>query len=280
MIHLNNIQFNYRKEKPLFKNLSLQLEKGHIYGLLGLNGAGKTTLLKIISGLVFPQSGSCKVFGHKPGERNADFLQDVFFVPDEVWLPKIKISSFVDNLSNFYPLFDEELFYEFLKEFEIEEDISLENYSYGQQKKIFISFAIASNTPLLILDEPTNGLDIPSKQTLRKVLAMCADENRCVIISTHQVKELDSLIDSVIVIHQQKIIFNETQEMISEKYRFAEIQELNDDVIYSEESLKGFSAVLHNPNGLPSKTNLELLFNAIIHNPTAFSQLNSETQKA
>jgi ABC-2 type transport system ATP-binding protein len=177
MIQFLDVDFGYRKKQPLYRNLKLELEKGYIYGLLGKNGAGKSTLLKLISGLVFPVSGRVDVMGHDPSKRKPSFLENIFFIPEEIDTPEVDVIAFANSYAPFYPNFDKLQFLRLLNEFDVPER-SLKQMSYGQKKKTWIALGIAANTPLLVLDEPTNGLDIPSKKQFRKMMAASINEER------------------------------------------------------------------------------------------------------
>lgn len=268
MITINDLAFSYKKKKPLFNNLNLQLSKGRIHGLLGKNGAGKTTLLKLISGLLFPDSGNISTLGFEPSKRKPGMLQDIYFLFEEFTLPDFSIHKFKEIYSGFYPNFSENQFAEYLSEFEIHDNEKLNSLSYGQKKKVLISFGLACNTRLLIMDEPTNGLDIPSKSQFRKIMAGAIDENKCVIISTHQVRDLDNLIDSITILDHQDIIFSQPIEKITEKLCFKALsqRENEEKVLFSESGLRGNWAVFENDNNEDSKLDIEMLFNATFAN--------------
>ena len=263
MLKLTNVDFGYNR-KMLFENLSLSLGSGHIYGLLGKNGAGKTTLLKNMVGLAFPRKGASTLNGMSTSERTPQVLQRIFFLAEEIYVPPLTASQFLEKTAGFYPKFNEEEYYRNLKIFDVEINVRMDKLSYGQQKKAMIAFALATNTVLLVMDEPTNGLDIPSKVQFRKIIASSLTEERIIIISTHQIRDLDNLIDAVIVIHNQEIALSAKVEEISEKISFALIQEEEGlDILYQEESLRGQNAILVNPGKTAGKVDLELLFNAI-----------------
>jgi ABC-2 type transport system ATP-binding protein len=265
MVNIQNVSFAYRK-KPVFDSLSLRFEAGHVYGLLGKNGTGKSSLLRNIAGLLFPQKGKISVNGFTPGERLPAFLQDVFMVPEEFYLPDIPVPDFIKSYVPFYPRFNSNKFRDYISVFEIPADSTLQNMSYGQKKKVLISFALASNAKLLLMDEPTNGLDIMSKSQLRKILAQALDEERCIIISTHQVKDLENLIDRITVIDDGKILFDQNVDDISKKlsFRFAVDEADVSTAFYSESSLAGHVIVTANPEEEESKIDLELLYKAIV----------------
>ena len=212
MITIHDLTFRYAKKSPLFEHLDLALAPGHIYGLLGKNGAGKTTLLKLICGLTFPVEGTIMAGEKTPGERKPAYLQELFFLPEEVYLPAANPSKLISLYAGFYPAFNEADFRSMLKQFEVDYDQKLAKLSYGQKKKVLIAFALACNTRYLFLDEPTNGLDIPSKATFRSMLAGAFNEERIILISTHQVRDLQSLIDHVLILDQGRIILSRCVE--------------------------------------------------------------------
>lgn len=274
MINIENVSFAYRK-KPVFDGLSLRFEAGHVYGLLGKNGTGKSSLLRNIAGLLYPQKGRITVNGLTPSDRLPVFLEDVFMVPEEFYLPDIPVSDFIKSNVPFYPRFNSDKFRDYISVFEIPADSTLQNMSYGQKKKVLISFALASNAKVLLMDEPTNGLDIMSKSQLRKILALALDEERCIIISTHQVKDLENLIDRITVIDDGKILFDENVDEISKKlsFRFAFDEADMATAFYSEPSLAGNVIVAPNLDGEEGKLDLELLYKAIVTNSGKITQL-------
>ena len=230
---------------------------------LGKNGAGKTSLLKLIAGTLHPHSGELSVLDHTPGKRQVSFLGNVFFVPEDFRVPHVTIDDYMKAYSPFYPDFDHGLMYSILEEFELETDSSLQYLSHGQKKKFLIAFALATRCRLLIFDEPTNGLDIPSKSIFRKILAGSLDENQLVIISTHQVKDVENLIDKIIILDNGKVIFNETIADISQKVCFTSGTSGDvDRAIYSEPVPGGYRLVLPKDN-TETEVDIELLFNAI-----------------
>ena len=273
MIELKNIQFSYKRNKTLFNDLNLSLMPGFIYGLLGKNGAGKSTLLKQMAGLIHPDKGEVNIFGFRSTERNPKALQDIFIIPEEFTLPPVSINRYVQINAVFYPKFSNEQFDYYLKEFELEKDGKLSALSYGQKKKFLISFGLAVNARLLIFDEPNNGLDIPSKSQFRKLTAAALNEDKIFVISTHQVRDLENLIDTVVVIENGKILFNENIGAISEKLSFE--QNLNgvpeNDILYMEEISGKKTGVVKNRTGRETRVDLELLFNGIVKNAPVFN---------
>jgi ABC-2 type transport system ATP-binding protein len=263
MIDIQNVSFHYKKQYPLFDGLSLSLQAGSITGLLGKNGAGKTTLLKLIAGLVFPKSGSIEVMAHSPKKRLPSFLSGVFFVPEEFYLPSIPVKTYVSVNSAFYPKFDEGLMTRLLSEFELDPKRFIDQMSYGQKKKFLISFGLATKCRLLILDEPTNGLDIPSKALFRKVMAGALDEEQLVLISTHQVKDVETLIDRIIILDHGKFILEKDMLEISKQLQFSKSHTgEGGEVLYSESVPGGYKVITSRQDGNTS-IDIELLFNAV-----------------
>jgi len=284
MINLSKIEFAYKggmlnrqKSKTLFSQLDLQMEagQGQIYGLLGKNGAGKTTLLKLISGLVFPDRGSVEVMGHNAGDRHPAMLADIYYVQEELYLPEIKISAYEKFYAPFYPKFSVEQFNYYLKKFGLDKEQRIHNLSHGQKKKVMLSFGMACNSRLLIMDEPTNGLDIPSKTLFRKMISHAISEDRLFIISTHQVKDVANLIDPIIILENGKVLFNESVEHISQKLSFDLEQGMSkpQDALFSERIPGGYKTVRENKSGVESELDLEALFNTIILNQEKIDHL-------
>lgn len=275
MIQFSSVNFGYQRKEPLYTNLRLEVSAGHIYGLLGKNGAGKSTLLKLISGLIFPVTGKVTVMGYEPCKRKPSFLEKIFVIPEEIETPDLDVVVFADSYAPFYPNFHKKQFLKLLNDFDVPL-INLKEMSYGQKKKTWISLGIAANTDLLILDEPTNGLDIPSKRQFRKMLAANSTEERCVIISTHQVRDLDNLIDHIIIVDQGELVVHATIEEIMQKICFKLFDQERDawDSIYSENNLLGTSAVMINDTGDEAeRMDTELFFNAAIGNKPVMQSL-------
>lgn len=271
MLHIKNLEFRYRKGKPLFDRLDLDLSKGNIYGLLGKNGAGKSTLLKIMTGVLYPQGGIVDLYGDSIHHRLPRTLKEIFFLPEEIYLPDFSTARYIDLYSVFYDRFDRQQMSDMMVEFEVDPSDRLKEMSYGQKKKFIIAFALATNCSLILMDEPTNGLDIPSKSKFRKVVASMLDDSRSIMISTHQVRDLEHLIDPVIIIEQGKIIFEHTLEEISQALSFQRItgdSKSAGNVLYGEELFGGRVAVVPNDSGEASQVDFELLFNAVLHNPS------------
>ena len=267
MMNVDNVSFSYgRKKSRVLDGFSMQLEKGAVYGLLGKNGTGKSTLLYLMAGLLRPQTGKVYYKGVDVTLRNPRTLQDIFLVPEEFALPNVSLKQYVKLNAPFYPNFSDELLRSCLRDFDMNEDIHLGELSMGQKKKAFMCFALATNTSLLMMDEPSNGLDIPSKSQFRKVIASGMTDEKAVIISTHQVRDIDSLLDHVLIMDSSELLLNESVSNICEKLYFAEqsMNEPTDNALYVQPSVQGNSVILPNTSGEESKMNLEVLFNAML----------------
>ncbi|MCE7059179.1 ATP-binding cassette domain-containing protein [Dyadobacter sp. CY343] len=275
MIHLDRVSFGYSKQKLLFEDLSMELLPGHIYGLLGKNGAGKSSLLRNMVGLLFPLAGTIKVAGFEPRKRFPAFLQDVFFIPEEIYLPSVTIEKYLQMLAPFYPKFDEHQFREHISEMDLPKNNKLTGMSFGQKKKFLIAFALAANTRVLIMDEPTNGLDIPSKSQFRKLVSCALNKDRLILISTHQVRDLDNLIDSIIILEDSRILLKHSLDVVTERLCFGTLSTIayDDRVIYSEPSMRGYKAVFENSGKEESRVDLEQLFNAVMENPDRIQKI-------
>ncbi len=263
MIQINDLDFTYSRQKGLFNGLSLHLEPGSITGLLGKNGAGKTTLLKLMTGLLHSNSGVISILGHDPKNREVSMLNDVFLVPEEFYFPSISIQEYVKAFAPFYPRFDQALFVRILEEFELMAENNLQKHSHGQKKKFLIAFALSTRCRLLVLDEPTNGLDIPSKSLFRKILAGSLDEDQLVIISTHQVKDVENLIDKILILDDGKMIFHQTIAEISQKVCFVSGASTDmEGAIYGEAVPGGYRMIVQKDHA-ETEVDIELLFNAV-----------------
>ncbi len=273
MIQIENLNFRYGRRTRLFDGLSLSVDSGHIYGLLGRNGSGKTTLLKIMMGMLFPKAGTCHVLGYDSHQRKPAMLADMLFVPEEFYAPALTIRQYADLYAPFYSRFDHNQFDRYMGELQLHEHENFNALSLGQKKKAILAFALAANTRVLILDEPTNGLDIPSKTQFRKMVASVATDDRCVIVSTHQVRDIDKLIDAVIILDDSKVVLNQHAETIVDKLSFRTIAALTGQELYAEEAISGYQTVTPNVTGDATQINLELLFNTAMNNQQAIQNI-------
>ena len=270
MISLTNIHFGYSAKASVFEGFNLSLQAGNIYGLLGKNGAGKTTLLKTMLGLIRPRTGSVEVAGYNPAKRQAAFNAQYFYVPEDPYFPGGSLQKFVKCYAPFYPNFEITKFFGLLKEFEIDRNMSFKSVSFGQKKKAYIAFAIACQTPILIMDEPTNGLDIPSKKQFRKIINYIINPDRLMIISSHQIRDLHSLIDHVLLLDQGQLLINHSLQEIEQNLRFEiyRSEPTQEDLIYYERVPGGYLGIRDGATDHTSlEVDLEILFNATVDQP-------------
>lgn len=264
-INIEKVCFKYKGSgREVLSNLTLHLEENKIYGLLGKNGVGKSTLLNVIAGLLKPQSGMAEIEGTATYLGKPEILQEVFLVTEDFMLPNVTLADYVKMNAPFYPLFSQELLHDCLSEFEMPQDIKLGQLSMGQKKKVYMSFALATQTRILLMDEPTNGLDIPSKAQFRRIIGRCMNDERIIVISTHQVHDIEQLLDHVVILSQKGVLFDHSTEDISRAYVF-EYRSPNDmgDVIYAEPSLQGNAVMAPRGDREETQINLELLFNSV-----------------
>ena len=268
MVNIEGLSFGYGRG-PLFQELALALTPGNIYGLLGVNGAGKSTLLKLISGLLFATGGTVRSLGYDPAARQPSFLLDVFVLPEDAQAPNMRARDYLRARAPFYPRFDRALFDRYIREFEVPADGNLATLSHGQQKKFLLAFGLASQAKLVLLDEPTNGLDIPSKSLLRRVVAEALTDDRLFVISTHQVRDLGTLMDPIVILHQGRVLLNRTLAEIGARLRMTHHSSApaagSPDLLFSEPAIGGFWSVWR--GGGDGPLDLEVLFNAIVAKP-------------
>ena len=266
MITTKQLSFGYKKGHPVFSGLDLSLPQGCIVGLLGRNGEGKTTLLKNLYGQLFSKQGEIDVLGFTPRERKVSFLQQVYLLPEEIQVPRITIRRYFDLYAPFYPNYDEAIACELIETFSLNWKMNLGKVSQGQKKKALIAFALSLRVPLLLLDEPTNGLDIPSKGEFRRAVARHLSEEQTVIISTHQVRDLEQLIDRIVILERGTIYCNESIADLSERLYFGPISPDEEALaLYTEPSWGGTVGILPLEGEALSDTfSMELFFNAVV----------------
>ncbi len=280
MLQINQISFSYNKKAgDLFSDFSLNLEAGNVYGLLGKNGAGKSTLIYLMTGLLTPKSGEVLFDGENVRRRLPKTMSDIYLVPEEFDLPRLTIKEYVSLNSPFYPRFSMEDMQRYLDIFEMggDMDLKLHALSMGQKKKVFMSFAFATNTRVLIMDEPTNGLDIPSKSQFRKLVTTGMTDDKLMLISTHQVRDISDILDHVTIIDQSRVLLNAGFADIMSKVAFRPLQE-GDQPLFVLQSPFGPLGAVRAQEGEETKVDLEMLFNAALQNPEAINQLFT-TQK-
>lgn len=276
MIRIEKLGFSYG-QVPVLKNITMNLEPGKIYGLLGENGVGKTTLLTLLAGLKKPLQGSIDIDGSAPYSRTPQVLENQFYLADEMLPVPMKAAGYARITGEFWPNYKQDMFEEIMELFENASDKKMSEMSTGQLKKTYISLALALGCKYLFLDEPTNGLDIPSKAQFRSALMKYTGEDSTIVISTHQVRDLENIIDPIIILDRQDVLLNASLEEISRKLYFDYGTQLHPESLYSEQLPGGFIQVYPNAEGADSKVNIEALFNAVHHNKEFIKGLFAET---
>lgn len=278
MISVKNASFSYGKHK-VFENVCLELEKGKIYGLLGENGVGKSTLLKVLSGLLKLDGGECMAAGESSFGRTPSFLEKVFYLPEDFAGDNVVVEKYAMQLGQFYPNFSPDKFHRILGEFGVEGKARFNKLSLGQQKKAIIAIALSLQTDILIMDEPSNGLDIPSKALLRRMIAENASEDQLIIISTHQVKDLENLIDPIIIMDRDGIVMNASIAEITGKLSFSIEPQKDSGALYCQQDLRGYYTVRQNFTGIETPVDLEVLFNCALGNKALFKDMFNNNRR-
>ncbi|MBQ4367484.1 MAG: ABC transporter ATP-binding protein [Muribaculaceae bacterium] len=263
MLQVQNLTFGYsRKGQPLFSDFSLNLKPGCVCGLLGKNGAGKSTLIYLMAGLLTPDGGCVTMRGVDVRKRQPSTLSDVFIVPEEYELPPVSLERYVSMNAPFYPRFSHDEMSRYLSIFEMDPRLSLKSLSMGQRKKVLICFALATGASLLLLDEPTNGLDIPSKSQFRKAIAQCMTPDRSIVISTHQVRDIDTILDHVVIVDHSNVLLDASVGEIARRLTFG--TNVRPDALYVHSTPMGPVSVSPNTDGQETPIDMELLFNATL----------------
>ncbi len=275
MFTINHLSFSYNKRNgDLFHDFSLELNAGNVYGLLGKNGAGKSTLIYLMTGLLAPQAGEVLMDSENVRHRLPKTMSDIFLVPEEFDMPRLTLKKYVSVNAPFYPRFSMEDMERYLEIFEMGGmmDVKLHALSMGQRKKVFMAFAFATNTRALIMDEPTNGLDIPSKSQFRKLVTTGMSDDKLMLISTHQVRDISDILDHVVIIDQSHVLLNTGMADVTSRIAFRPLRE-GDQPIFVLQSPFGPLGAVPARDGEETKVDLEMLFNATLQNPAAINQL-------
>ena len=276
MIDLKGVSFGYGGARRLFDNVDLKLSAGTICGVLGANGAGKSTLLKLLAGLTFPLQGRYQVLGYTPSERSPGFLADIYLLPEEVFVPPVTAEVYARREGSFYPRFDKAAFDKLMVDFSLRASRKLTDYSFGEKKKFLLAFGIATNARLLLLDEPTNGLDVLGKSQVRRALINHFVPERSFLISTHQVRDLHSLIDSVVIVADGNILLHATLDALTDRLQVQLEYAAPADALYVQETVDGFRVVRQRNAGVESDLDLELFLELVTADSEPVGQLLRE----
>ena len=265
MISITSLNYAYSKKKKILTDISCTLRPGHIYGLLGLNGEGKTTLIKLMAAMLLPNSGQICFGTLQSNKRSAEYFNEVFFLPDSSKLPDLPIEKFGSLYGLFYSRYNHEEYIDYLKAFNIPIENGLSALSLGQQRKVHIAFALACNCSVLLMDEPTNGLDIPSKTIFRKLISKSMNEQKLYVISSHQIRDIDQLLDALLILHQRKLIVNSSLQQLAQSYKISTELQPQEEVIYTEHVFEGHKHLVKSTSNEENPVDIEFLFNAFTH---------------
>lgn len=278
MISFNQLGFRYRLGSQVFRDFSMTLSPGHVYGVLGENGVGKSTLMKLASGVLIPTAGSVTIDGREASLREEATMAKIIYLPEEFSLPALTLDEFRKVTTPFYPSFSDESFEECCRVLDVVRDRRLDKLSMGQRKRAYLAFAFACRAEWLLLDEPTNGLDVAAKEAFRRLVARYVDEGQSIIISTHSVREIDSLIDHLIILDRKGIVLDASIGEIGSRLRFGRCS-AEEEPLYSESTLAGTSGVVVNTTDEESPVDIEMLFMASLRSTERLRRLfNPKTE--
>lgn len=290
MIEIKNLSLGFLKSnglaaartdvklvKPVLENLSLTIEPGKVYGLIGRNGAGKTSLLNCITGiLAFRKKFQCIYLdGVKMNINNPNTHAKLFYVTDTISSIHILADTFANTLSSLYPNFNVKSYKQYMEMFRMNRNVFLDELSLGEKKIVFLCYAFASGAPYIIMDEPTNGLDITSRKVFRKLIASCMTPDRAIVISTHHINEISSLLDHILILDNKHIVFDHSVMETGSVLSFIESddEDCKQQALYSMSSAYGNRMILPNTGGTDSEIDYELLFEAVLENGKAINEL-------
>ena len=272
MIKLTNLEAGYKQKNPVLSAINTQIEAGNIYGLLGSNGVGKTTL-HTLAGVLEPLSGEVDVIGHTPSAHTRQFFEQIYYITDEVELPAMSLEGYIGTYAKFRPGFSREQMQDYLQRMNFTFGVRLNKLSLGNRKKFVIAYALACNTPLLLMDEPTNGLDIESKRQLRSILASLDMSNRAIIISTHQIADLEQMLSHILIIKDKQLIISTSLDNAAQRLSFGRVGEFAEPLF-----VDGLRVIAPN-NGEYSNLDLEMLYLAVLESAEVRAIIN-QTQIA
>lgn len=225
MLKIENLKKNYG---DFFLDCSLEVKTGQITGLIGQNGSGKSTTFKSILGLVYPDGGNISIFGKDYRNLTVEDKEKIGVVlSDSGFSGYLRIEDIIPVLESLYHTFDKSFFLDQVHRFQLPLDKQIKDFSTGMKAKLKVLVAISHNAKLLILDEPTAGLDVIARDELLEMLRefMEKDENRSILISSHISGDLESLCDDLYMIHNGKIILHEDTDILLSDYGLLKVNE-------------------------------------------------------
>ncbi|WP_410769143.1 ABC transporter ATP-binding protein [Fontibacillus sp. BL9] len=201
-------------------DMTFSVPRGYITGLIGPNGAGKSTLIKTIMGMVVPDKGEVSVFGRNVGPQEGDYKQEIGYISDEnIFYDYLSLEQMKRIVAPFYPRWDEDLYQRYMDQFELPSRKKIKDCSKGMKMKYSIALAMSHHPKLLIMDEPTAGLDPVFRRELLDLLAeYILEEENTILFSTHLTTDLDRVADYVTFINRGSLVFSDTKDEILERY--------------------------------------------------------------
>lgn len=210
-----------RYENFALRDIDLSMPEGQVMGLVGVNGAGKTTLLRILSGLALPDAGTVEVLGHAMPDQQVAAKKDLGFATEDMRLFKTQTLRWhMDFVRAIYPGWDEAYATELLRRFDLRAEQTLAGFSHGQRVKALLMLNFARRPKLLLLDEPTTGLDPVARDEVLEALAdVLRDEARSVLFSSHNTKDIEQIADTITFVHDGALLASRDKEAFLDDWR-------------------------------------------------------------
>jgi ABC-2 type transport system ATP-binding protein len=225
VVEVENLSRQFGKMMAL-KNVSLQVQPGLVYGLVGANGAGKTTLMKHLLGLLRAKQGCVRVFGMDPVQHPVQVLARIGYLSEDRELPEwMRIDELLAYTAAYYPGWDRNYAKELLDTFSLDSSQKVKNLSKGMRAQAGLVVAVAHHPELLLLDEPSTGLDaVVRKDILNAIIRAVTDDGRTVIFSSHLLDEVELMSDNVFMINQGQLVLEGSLDTIREEYQLISVQ--------------------------------------------------------
>lgn len=254
VVNANNVNKRYGDHQAL-KNINFSIEPGRIVGLIGPNGAGKTTLLKGLLGLASVE-GELSVLGFNPAKQRTQLIEQVSFIADTAIMPRwLKVSQAVDYVAGVHPRFNREKAQHFLAKTNIKSNSRVSALSKGMITQLHLALVMAIDSRLLVLDEPTLGLDIVyRKQFYNALLSDYFDEQKTIVITTHQVEEIENILTDLMFINRGELVLDLPMESVAERFtelsvsnaQKAAVEQAGYHAISEQQRLGGVSMLFEN----------------------------------
>lgn len=212
LISIQNVTKEYDKNMIAINNLSINMERGRIIGLLGPNGSGKTTLIKMLTGLLTPTNGTLLINGNAPGVETKKIIS---YLPEKTYFQNnLKISELIDFFGDFYSDFQKDAAYGMLQSLSISSDRKLKTLSKGTKEKVQLILVMSRKADLYILDEPIAGVDPAARDYILKTIINNYNENATILLSTHLISDIENVLDEVIFIKNGSLVIHTTVDDI------------------------------------------------------------------